>query len=33
LDRRHERVQQPEPKPQRSQEPATPTAAPSYNRR
>jgi DNA polymerase IV len=33
LDRQHERVQQPEPKPQRSEEPAPPTAAPSYNRR
>ncbi|HEX3299287.1 MAG TPA: DNA polymerase IV [Actinomycetota bacterium] len=33
LDRRHERVQQPEPKPSRSQEPVPPTAAPSYNRR
>jgi len=33
LDRRHERVQQPEPKPHRSEEPVPPTAAPSYNRR
>jgi hypothetical protein len=33
LDRQHERVQQPEPKPDRPQEPVPPTAAPSYNRR
>jgi DNA polymerase IV len=33
LDRQHERVQQPEPKPDRSQEPVPPSAAPSYNRR
>ena len=33
LDRRHERVQPPEPKPTRTQEPVPPTAGPSYNRR
>ena len=33
LDRQHERVQPPEPKPTRTQEPVPPTAGPSYNRR
>src|SRR3954470_17093368 len=33
LDRQHERVQQPEPKPARSDQPVPETAAPFYNRR
>jgi hypothetical protein len=33
LDRTHERVQPPEPKPDRTQQPVPPTAAASYNRR